>query len=124
MKQLIPGITVTMGGVDWVVPALTLGQLRRMLPQVRQLSDIGTTMDEPQIAVLVEIVTAALKRNYAITRDEVEELLDLGNAAQVLHAVLTGSGLRAAAPGEALAVATISDRSMPPSPPPAATAIP
>jgi hypothetical protein len=92
---MIPGVAVAMGDCDWVVPPLTLGQLRRLMPQVRQLTEIGASMGEAQIAVLVDIVTAALQRNYPeMTPGEVENLLDLGNASAVLNAVLTGSGLK------------------------------
>jgi hypothetical protein len=93
--MMIPGVTVAMGGQDWQVPPLTLGQLRRLMPKVRELTEIGTSMGEGQIAVLVEIVAAALQRNYPnLTADKVENMLDLGNAAAVLNAVLTGSGLK------------------------------
>src|SRR5437870_3573521 len=93
----IPGVTMAMGGRDWVISPLTLGQLRRLMPKIRELTEIGASMDENQIGVLIEIVTVALQRNYPdITSDEVESLLDLGNANGVLHAVLTGSGLKPA----------------------------
>jgi hypothetical protein len=92
---MLPGVTIAMGGRDWLVPPLTLGQLRRLMPKVRQLTEIGASMGETQISVLVEIVTVALQRNYPeATADMVENLLDLGNASAVLNAVLTGSGLR------------------------------
>jgi len=106
--MMIPGVTIAMGGRDWLVPPLTLGQLRRLMPKVRQLTEIGVSMGEAQIAVLIEIVATALQRNYPdATVDMVEDLLDLGNATAVLNAVLTGSGLKlgdgrlgeAAAPG-------------------------
>ncbi len=103
---MIPGVPVTMGGQEWTIPPLTLGQLRRLMPKVRQLSEIGAQMGESEIAVLVEIVTVALQRNYPdATLEIVENLLDLGNAASVLHAVLTGSGLdaRVHSAGEAVA---------------------
>src|ERR1700761_3156180 len=91
---MIPGVAVAMGGQDWIVPPLPLGQLRRLMPKVRQLTEIGASMGEPQINVLIDIVTAALQRNYPeTTPDKVEDLLDLGNASAVLNAVLTGSGL-------------------------------
>jgi hypothetical protein len=125
-----------MGGQEWTIPPLTLGQLRRLMPKVRQLSEIGAQMGETQIAVLVEIVAAALQRNYPdITAGAVENLLDLGNAGPVLNIVLTGSGLkpRARTPGEAVApgsssgattpAATAGDISTVSSPPPADTAI-
>jgi hypothetical protein len=95
MTAKIPGIIISMGGEDFVVPPLNLGQLRRLMPQVRQLTEIGSSMDEAQIDALLQIVTAALQRNYPETTiDQVEGLIDLGNARDVLTAILTGSGLR------------------------------
>jgi hypothetical protein len=140
--MMIPGVMVAMGGQQWTVPPLTLGQLRRLMPKVRQLTEIGSQMGESQIGVLVEIVAAALQRNYPdVPVETVENLLDLGNAGTVLNAVLTGSGLRpreglpgeAPAPGPGPGAGTttpesnsgaIGDTSMVSSPPPAATAIP
>jgi hypothetical protein len=101
---VIPGIMVAMGGQQWTVPPLTLGQLRRLMPKVQQLTEIDSQMGEKQIGILVEIVAAALQRNYPdISVEIVEDLLDLGNAGAVLNAVLTGSGLRLRepSPGEA-----------------------
>ena len=145
---MLPGVTIAMGGRDWLVPPLTLGQLRRLMPKVRQLTEIGASMGETQICVLVEIVAAALQRNYPeATPDMVENLLDLGNASAVLNAVLTGSGLKlrdnslgeavapGANPGAEAATAgsypdpvretqTTGEISMASSPLPAATAIP
>jgi hypothetical protein len=125
---MIPGVVIEMGGRDWTVPPLTLGQLRRLMPKVRQLSAIGGEMGEEQIDILVEIVAAAVQRNYPdVTPASVEQLLDLGNAGAILNAVLTGSGLRLreTAPGEAPAVTRSSGlTSTGFSPPPAATAIP
>ncbi|MBV8506597.1 MAG: hypothetical protein JOZ11_12425 [Alphaproteobacteria bacterium] len=107
--MMIPGVPVAMGGQDWIIPPLTLGQLRRLMPKVRQLTEIGASMGEAQINVLIDIVTAALQRNYPeTTPDKVENLLDLGNASAVLNAVLTGSGLKpgGATMGEASAPGT------------------
>ena len=64
---MIPGIEITMGGREWTIPPLTLGQLRRLMPKVRQLSEINAQMGETQIAVLVEIVAAALQRIIRIS---------------------------------------------------------
>src|SRR6266566_5590059 len=106
---MIPGVSIPMAGQDWLIPPLTLGQLRRLLPKVHQLTEIGASMGEAQIGILVEIVAAALQRNYPeMTTDVVENLLDLGNASAVLNAVLTGSGLkpRGISLGEAVAPGT------------------
>jgi len=130
---LIPGVEVAMGGENWLIPPLTLGQLRRLMPKVRQLTEIDAAMGEAQIGILVEIVAAALQRNYPeMTQETVENLLDLGNAGAVLNAVLLGSGLkRRSSPGEAEAVATpdsglrvAGNTSTDSSPPPAAIVIP
>lgn len=141
--NMIDGVTVRMGGRDWVVAPLTLGQLRRLWPQVQRLGEIGAGIGENEVAVVVEIVTVALQRTYpGMTPAKVEELLDLGNAGMVLNAVLTGSGLRPA-PGEAVALGALpaggglsepdpgakvrdsnGPRSMASSPQPADTAIP
>jgi hypothetical protein len=145
---MIPGVTIAMGGRDWLVPPLTLGQLRRLMPKLRQLTEIGASMGEAQIGVLVEIVATALQRNYPdATADTVENLLDLGNASAVLNAVLTGSGLKlgdrlqgevvapgtnpgaglmraGSRPAPVQGVGTIGDISMGSSPPPAAIPTP
>lgn len=124
--MMIPGVTIAMGGRDWLVPPLTLGQLRRLGPKIDQLTtDAGAAMGEAAIAALVDIVTAALSRNYPeVTAQQVEdELLDLGNSRAALTAVLTGSGLRPAGNpemGEASAV-SIGAASTASSPPPADT---
>jgi hypothetical protein len=145
---MLPGVTIAMGGRDWLVPPLTLGQLRRLMPKVRQLTEIGVSIGETQIGVLVEIVATAMQRNYPeVSAEMVENLLDLGNASAVLYAVLTGSGLKlrdrrlgeAAAPGTGPGAdstvaglvldpnpdaPTVGDKYMGFSPPPAVTAIP
>ncbi|HZT90207.1 MAG TPA: hypothetical protein VFA12_19730, partial [Stellaceae bacterium] len=94
---MIPGVQIAMGGREWIVPPLTLGQMRRLLPQIMRLKDFGAGLGGEEIEVIVELVTAALKRNYPdMTAEEVEELVDLGNARHVVQAILTGSGLRPA----------------------------
>src|SRR5580693_1399336 len=87
---MIPGTTVAIGGEEFIVPPLTLGQLRQLMPRVQQLAGLDATqMGDAQIQVLIEIVTAALQRNYpAMTKERVEEMLDLGNALPVLNAIL------------------------------------
>jgi hypothetical protein len=122
---MIPGIEISMGGKDWTVPPLTLGQLRRLTPKLRLMSTIEERgLTDEHIDTTSEIVATALKRNYPeVTVGEVLELLDMGNFQTVLQAVLAGSGLKRAAPGEAKAVtngATYTGSS----PPPADTATP
>jgi hypothetical protein len=118
--MMIPGVMITMGGKDWEVPPLTLGQLRRLMPKVRRMTNVDATMGEDQLTTVLEIVSAAMQRNYPeITVEMVEELLDLGNTSNVLSAVLTGSGLKL---GEIQAVTGLNGGTyMDISPPPAGT---
>ena len=99
MAELIDGVIVRMGGRDWTVPPLTFSQLRRLQPELERLSRISPAATPEQIAAVSEIVRTALSRNYPeLTQAEIEDMLDLGNAARVIAAILTGSGL---VPGEA-----------------------
>jgi hypothetical protein len=100
---MLPGVVVTMGTREWIIPPLTLGQLRRLTPELGKINTHASMLNAEVIAAMVKTVTAALQRNYPeLAEEAVEEMLDLGNAGKVLNAVLAGSGLgRGAAPGEA-----------------------
>ncbi len=116
---MIPGVNIQMGGQEWLVPPLTLGQLRRLDSDIKAL----TSGDADKVlSAVCSIVAAALSRNYPdMTVQKVEDLIDLGNRDAVVAAVLGNSGLK---PGEAVAVAgQIGAPSMASSPPPAGTAI-
>jgi hypothetical protein len=123
---MIPGIEIFMGGKEWTVPPLTLSQLRRLGPKIRAMKTVEVDgLTEEVIDAMGDIVATALARNYPEeTPETVLELLDMGNAQNVLEAVLVvGSGLRRAKPGEVKAVtngATYTGSS----PPPADTATP
>jgi hypothetical protein len=96
MADLIEGVVIRIAGKEWTVPPLTFRQLRRLQPQIELLATIGAAATPQQIAAVSEIVHAALSRNYpALSTDDVEEMLDLGNAARVISAILRGSGLNA-----------------------------
>jgi hypothetical protein len=116
---MIPGVTIQMGGQDWLVPSLTIGQLRR-LKDARKALASGD--EEKVLAAICTIVAAALSRNYPdMTEQKVEDLIDLQNRDEVVAAVLGNSGLT---PGEAGAVTRPNGLpSMAFSPPPADTAI-
>jgi hypothetical protein len=117
---MIPGIVVKMAGREWTIPPLTIGQLRRLTPELSTIASQASMLDAEVIASLVKVVTAALQRNYPdLAEHSVEEVLDLGNAGEVLNAIFAGSGLRrGAAPGEAVAAPGDGTSSTASSPPP------
>jgi hypothetical protein len=98
---MIPGTTIILGDREWLVPPLSLAQLQHFLPRVQELNAAAAAgpagLGAEQLAVLVEVVTAAMQRNYPeITTDQVGNLLDLGNAPTVLAATLAAARLTSA----------------------------
>jgi hypothetical protein len=99
------GITLVLGGKEYVVPPLSLGAWEQM--QERMTAFTGDLSDKSQVATAIDATLAALKRNYPdMTRDELGEILDIGNMVDVVGAVMDVSGarrkkLQEPAPGEA-----------------------
>jgi hypothetical protein len=94
---MIDGQKIRMGGQEWTVPPLTLGQMKRLAPKLALLAQAGapSAMTAEQIDAIAETVAVALSRNYPeMTSENVLDLLDGGNTVAVYAAVLTGSGLR------------------------------
>ena len=100
---MIRGVPIEMGGRDWIVPPLTVRQLRDLKAE-RELFSRDDVSEDEMLPAGARIILAALQRNYPDTTAEaLDELLDMGNFREVLGAVLTGSGLRPAVSGEAAA---------------------
>lgn len=101
----IKGIVLCLGGVDHVVPPLTLGALE---DHDEQIAAIDTLSSSAQLRLIVDLAHRALVRNYPdLDRRAVAEMLDLTNAHQVYAAVM-GNSIPApepATPGEPGAVA-------------------
>jgi hypothetical protein len=88
----IPGVSVVMGGITRVVPPLNLKALS--LLQDRLSTFVGG-VDKESVELILDAAEAALKRNYTeITRDQIEEELDVGNMTDVFNAIMDVSGLR------------------------------
>jgi len=80
---MIHGQKISMGGQEWIVPPLSLGQLKR------HMKDLDALNGEHALDAASAVATAALSRNYPEILDtQVEELLDAGNMAQVLEAAM------------------------------------
>lgn len=102
---MIDGVTLNLGGTDYVVPPLNFKALRRLLPVIERFGKAGASFTPEQMDGVVEVVHAALTRNYPdFPREQLEDVIDLGNAATVLTAVLGASGFIVgnAAPGSGL----------------------
>lgn len=96
-EQLIPGLTITIGHRKLVVPPLNLARVKRLKDELAILTDkqlaSGDNSGFQHMEASVTIIHTALTRNYPdLTREEVEDLVDMGNIAPVLSAVLGQSG--------------------------------
>jgi probable phage associated protein len=55
----------------------------------------GNVQDAKQISTVIDCAHAAMKRNYPdMTREEVADLIDIGNMNEVFAAVMDVSGLK------------------------------
>jgi hypothetical protein len=93
--QLLPGIEFDFGaGRALTIPPLAFGALERMRERLNAIPTLQATDPEAQTAI-VDAVHAALKRNYPdLTRDEVGDLLDVGNMFDVYTCVMDVGGMK------------------------------
>jgi hypothetical protein len=93
--MMIPGIWVDFGGGRrLLVPPLSLGALELLHERLTELSQ--QTMTDPRSAsTIIEAAHIALKRNYPdMTREEVGDLVDLGNVGEVYECIMDVTGIR------------------------------
>ena len=89
----IKGLTLNLGGTDYVVPPLSLGAMEQL--QERMASFAGDIADPKQVATAIDAVHAALRRNYPeLTREQVADMIDVGNMVEAFEAVMDVSGTR------------------------------
>ena len=89
------GEVVKLGGREYAIPSLSVKQARTLWPKIKQLQQ-GVTEDSlpDRMGIAVEVVHAALSRNYPdIKIDEVEDLLDMNDFRRIVL-VVTGQGVR------------------------------
>lgn len=97
---MIPGTKIALGDREFIIPPLSLGQLRSSLSKKIEEHDKKLQDENADFTDLLlirgEIIIAALRRNYPeseISDDEFWERLDMGNAPIAWRAVIALSGL-------------------------------
>lgn len=107
MTVRIKGVTVELNGTNYVIPPIALGALEQLQERIGTFD--GNVQDAKQISTVIDCAHAAMRRNYPdMTREEVADLIDIGNMNEVFTAVMDVSGLKrkeqeAAQAGEAQA---------------------
>jgi hypothetical protein len=86
------GVAVTLGGQEWILPALSLGFIRRNGALLEAFSAAASASEAA--GHMCDIAHAALVRNYPdLTLEQVEEMLDMPSAQRVFVALKEVSGL-------------------------------
>lgn len=89
----VKGISIELGGEQYVVPPIALGALEQLQSRLAGFS--GDVSDAAQVSTVIDAAHAALRRNYPqLTRDAVADLIDVSNMAEVFEAVMDISGLK------------------------------
>ena len=101
---MIDGVKVQMGGMEFVVPPLTINSFRKLQTELRNLQEFpGGLPNEEQFEAITKLVQAALARNYPEqTVESVGDLIDTSNMQAVLAAVMSVSGMKERQAGEAV----------------------
>jgi hypothetical protein len=94
MAPRFEGEEIELGGEKYVVPALSLRQIRELAPKLDKLDSGSGMPQEDQIGAVVDVLHAALSRNYPeMKKDELLDLIDLGNMSALIKAAMRTSGL-------------------------------
>lgn len=97
------GLKITIDGADYVVPPLSLGQLRNgVLKKLQEHDELLASGKVFEATVLRgEVILEALRRNYPdFAEDTLMSFLDMGTIGPIWLAVLGASGF---SPGEVAA---------------------
>jgi hypothetical protein len=89
---MIPGIEIELGGEKFTVPPLNFRALREHMDTIAGMTT-GLPLSSEQLDKSVALILTAIRRNYPeLTRDALEERLDMANIKIVLPAILGASG--------------------------------
>ena len=92
---MLDGQKLKLGETEYVVPPLNLKAMRRLLPRISTLTVVGLPTDE-DLETILDVVHSAMVRNYPdLTKEVVEEGLDVINMKELLGGILGSSGLKA-----------------------------
>jgi hypothetical protein len=97
MAQLVkfPGIKKTIGGVEYVVPPVSLRTLQQLQSELEKFDSAGAQLNPEAVSTAITVIHSALARNYpSMTIDEVSDLIDVGNMMELFEVVMDVSGMR------------------------------
>lgn len=95
------GVRLILGDRQYIVPAMTLRQLRNYKATLDKFSNQSFDPTEEDLDDVVGVVHAVLQRNYPeLKADEVADLVDINSLKRLLPAICGVSGLEVVPSGE------------------------
>lgn len=91
------GVKVRIGNREFVMPSLSVGQAKRLWPQILKLDKEGISAEDipEKFELAVPIIHAALSRNYPqLTVEQVEDMVSISQLRQLLLVVSGQSGMK------------------------------
>lgn len=87
------GIPMDVGGVSYIVPPVSLAFIEDNDSAIKSFT--GAANDASQVTFALNMIHAAISRNHPeVTRSELREVVDVGNMAELIEAVMDVSGLK------------------------------
>lgn len=94
------GQPIDLGDRSFVVPPLALGAVKDLLPRLQKITTGGGLPSADDMDTMVDAAHAAIARNYPeVTREELLELIDLGNIRPVFRMIMGISGFEPSSAG-------------------------
>jgi len=85
---------MTLNGREVVLPPISLGALRTLQDRLKKVEGAADPFDSEVIDTIIDATFAALHRNYPeMSRNDVADLVDLGNMYEVFQSVMDVSGM-------------------------------
>lgn len=107
---LLEGTKMNLGGREFIVPPLNIRGLRLLGPKFDSITKacmgagVSALLSVEVLDDMMEVIHTAIVRNYPnVTKDELEDLVDLDTLPKLFQAVAAQSGMQQAVPGEVTA---------------------
>lgn len=85
------GISVRLGRKSYVIAPISLGKLKLLR---KELTAYKEDLSEESIDTVIKSLFYSLQRNYPdITLEQVEEMIDVSNAGEIMRCVMDHSGM-------------------------------
>lgn len=96
------GQKFTIGGTEYVVPALSLKALKDFSKDgtLKILSGMTATPSEEEVDAAIRVIHAAFSRNYPLTIEAIADMVDMANLKPLTSSIFGASGLVKVQPGE------------------------